>query len=595
MNYLYKIHLSGRISDDCVMDLANVKVCLYRRSDKKTASLAAADPKTTFSQLDADQVAKKSALLLAEGVTDENGNVDLQLIKGYDGDAFDVDIKIDEHHFHLTTQAPMWRKYENGYVATWDYCMAPRIWCHICGIIGKWIICGQVVHCKTKAPIGGVNVTAFDRDWLQDDPLGTATTDSNGYFWIEYTEADFKPGTWIDMELFGGPDVYFHIRHPSSAPLLIEPPSKGRESGRENIGHCFCTTLCLDKFVPEDEPYPPPVFTHVGSYNHQTAIDSAPGDSGLINPGDRAFYRTIRLNGSLPKKFAGGPMEYRFEFEEVQADGTVISSWTAVDMTKISRTVIGQLLKYAPAYPGDPNPIKSEDYTVNGNPGEKEANVVGGWIQVPQESNTFGPSGFFQPNGNQIRLNTRTVVSWPSIDLTGLATGISSTSTGKPLAQNRYFGLRMWARKVGDPTTEQVAGVCQQLAVNNTRYDNIERHPIWMLQTLSNQLGVAMVDIQQLIVGGGCSGITTDLDVLFTAAQPNLGVVAMSMSGPGGPYSFTLPAAVPGEQFGTATPNFVVKDLNPCAYIVTLSVEMLLTTGDHIPDKLYDHIAFCKV
>jgi hypothetical protein len=140
-----------------------------------------------------------------------------------------------------------------------------------------------------------------------------------------------------------------------------------------------------------------------------------------------------------------------------------------------------------------------------------------------------------------------------------------------------------------------VAGVCQKIAINNRRYDNIVRHPAWMPQNLSNQLGVAMVDVQQLIVGGGCVGIGGDLDVLFTAAHPTLGNVSITMSGPGGPYSFTLPAAVPGEQFGTATPNgFIVADLAPCAYIVTLSVQLLLTTGDSIPDNLFDQIAFCK-
>ena len=68
------------------------------------------------------------------------------------------------------------------------------------------------------------------------------------------------------------------------------------------------------------------------------------------------------------------------------------------------------------------------------------------------------------------------------------------------------------------------------------------------------------------------------------------------MSGPGGPYSFTLPpAATPGQDwFGTAAPTFTVTDLQPCAYIVTLSMQLLLTTGDSIPDNLIDQIAFCK-
>ncbi len=601
MSYVFKIKLCGRICEECAEPLSEIQVLLYSRNDDQTANLVAAAPKNTIAKLDDSAVKKKTSLLLAQGFTDANGRVDLRLDDKYDGKAFDVDIRIggpgdgETHQIHLTTLAPTWRPLGNGFVAVWDFCLPSRMWCTILSLAGRWIICGKVVHCKTQAPIGGVVVSAFDRDWLQDDPLGSAVTDANGRFLIEYAEAAFTPGTWIDIELYGGPDLYFHVRHPSGAPLLIEPPSKGREPGRENAGRCFCATLCLDEFTPEEEVYPPPVFTHVGGYNHQTDIDSAPGGSGLASTDNRAFFRTIRLNGSLPKKLAGGAMEYRFDVRELQPDGTPLTSWSPVAMSQIDRTVIGQLLKYAPAYPGDPNPIKSESYTVNGNPGELEAIVVGGWIRVPQESNTFGPSGFFQPNGNQIMLNTGLLGGWSDVDLTGLVTGQSSTSTGQPLAQNRFFSIRMRARKVGDPASEQVAGVCEQIAINNTLYDNILRHPAWMPQNLSDQLCVAMVDIQQLVVGGGCAGIESDLDVQFTAAHPNIGNVSISMSGPGGPYNFTLPPPTPGERYGVAAPNgFVVADLAPCAYIVTLSVQVLLTTGDHIPDNRWDQIAFCK-
>jgi len=601
MEYLLKIRLCGYVCDNCSDNLDNIKVSLYRSADANVASLAAANPKATFAELDDKQLKERQSSLLAEGVTDENGKLDLVLEKGYEGGAFDVVIHMraagqdgKEYHFYLTTLAPTWRKYVDSLVAVWDYCLPQRIYCWILARLGLWVICGQVIHCKTQQPIGGVKVSAFDRDWLQDDALGSALTDATGHFYITYTKDDFTPGTWVNVELFGGPDLYFQVHHPLGAPLLIEPPAKGREPGRENAGHCFCVTLCLEE-VPQEEDYPPPVFTHVGGYNHQSQIDTLPGHSGLTLSDGRAFYTSIRLNGTLPKKYAGGPMEYRFEVSEVKADGTVISGWTPIDLAKVSRTVIGQLLTYAPLYPGDPNPIKSEDYTVNGNPGEKEATVVAGWIQVPQESNTFGPSGYFQPNGNQIRLNTQLLGGWTDLDLSGVQAGSSSTATGVALAHNRYFGLRMRVRKVGDPASETIAGVCQQLAINNTLYDNILRHPAWMPQSLSNQLGVVMLDIQQLIDGGGCSEIGNDLDVKFTAAHPTLGTVAISMSGPGGPYSFNLPAAVPGERYGVATPNgFAIADLSPCAYIVTLSVQFLLTTGDHIPDNRYDQIAFCK-
>jgi hypothetical protein len=42
-------------------------------------------------------------------------------------------------------------------------------------------------------------------------------------------------------------------------------------------------------------------------------------------------------------------------------------------------------------------------------------------------------------------------------------------------------------------------------------------------------------------------------------------------------------------------PPWTVGGLPPCAYIVTLSVQVLLTTGDAVPSNLYDQIAFCKM
>jgi hypothetical protein len=71
------------------------------------------------------------------------------------------------------------------------------------------------------------------------------------------------------------------------------------------------------------------------------------------------------------------------------------------------------------------------------------------------------------------------------------------------------------------------------------------------------------------------------------------------MEGPGGPYAFDLNPAVaqnPGEAWhGTATPHgWTFASLPPCAYLLKLSVSVLLTTGDGVPDALVDYIAFCK-
>src|SRR5207248_8718803 len=94
----------------------------------------------------------------------------------------------------ITTLQPQWRQTEGGAVAAFEYELAPRIWCAILARLGLWSICGQVTVCGTERPIPvpGVTVSAFDRDWLQDDALGSGVTDGTGRFRIWYTRAEFE-------------------------------------------------------------------------------------------------------------------------------------------------------------------------------------------------------------------------------------------------------------------------------------------------------------------------------------------------------------------------------------------------------------------
>src|SRR5262249_42310170 len=98
-----------------------------------------------------------------------------------------------------------------------------------------------------------------------------------------------------------------------------------------------------------------------------------------------------------------------------------------------------------------------------------------------------------------------------------------------------------------------------------------------------------------------CGDIDTDLTVLYTAAHPNLGTVGISLTGPGGPYHYDLPTPVTPDYFGSVTELLdpagnpvTVADLPPCAYLLTLSTTVLVTTGDVEPGPLWDQVASCK-
>lgn len=351
--------------------------------------------------------------------------------------------------------------------------------------------------------------------------------------------------------------------------------------------HLHCDRRCII-FCP---PGCTSVFRYIGGYNVLTAINSSGAGNGLTTADARAFYHVVRLNGVLCKQHAGGPAEYRFEF---RAPGG--GPWTPLPTAMIARTEIGQW-QAPPLVAGDP--IQVKPYTVKGAaPNDMVAVITAdGWIQVPQESNVNLPTGNFAPNGNLVNLDTRLLQAWTDIDLTGKAAGQSTTPP--PLGLDETYGLRLVVRRVGQPVTATVSGTCERVAIYNRHYDNVRHGGSWAPQDDDDQLGAALVNIDE--IGGGCGKVTNALTIRYTGAHPNLGTITVRMHGPGGPYNTTLADAAgstAANRFGVATlvlpPGTTVADLKKCAYVVKLSVDLLLTTGDGSPDPIGDEVAFCK-
>ncbi len=351
-----------------------------------------------------------------------------------------------------------------------------------------------------------------------------------------------------------------------------------------NICRLFCICVC-----PPQNLFPQ--FTSIGGYDYLTNINSALGGNGLTIGDNRAFYNTLRLNGILTQTLSGMPMEYRFETVTTDATGHPTGAWTPVLPAQIAKTLLGHWERHIPVPPF----IQTKKYIVNGPPLADEIAATispDGWIQVPQENNWMSPAGAFFSNGNMIDLITQSLATFTPQDETAT---IAGSQAKHPLAQDNYFGIRMRVRQQGVPASETDGGTCVHIAIDDTLYNNITLHTDWDggLQP-PGQLAVRMLDIAEL-KAHPCGLIGNTLTVLFTAAHPNLDTVGISMTGPGGPYNFTLPALPEvGDYYGTATPAFTVSKLKPCAYLVTLTITVLLTDGDNYPDPLYDQIAFCK-
>jgi hypothetical protein len=623
MKAYIKGNLRGFLCESCFENLTDTKVLLYQTlPDANVTAAAVSSSKETFHPVNEEEANARKELLLATAVTDESGNFTIEVSEKNLEQAFDIDFVCGsvprgpkppkggkEVQFHITTIYPKWRTENNeDLVYNWNYTISAKWWCTIRGrYFDAWVICGILTDCKTGAPLKGVTVTAMDADLITDDLLGSSVTDGAGHFRIDYTSADFKKtflSPIINVEtdkefpffFNSGPDVYFKLNI-GGTPIAFETAA----DRRKNVGHCLCVSLCVKDLVIE-EPTIPASFTHIGRAARFKIVDEInPGTGKTMRPGydNYAFYSTMVLVGSLSKKLNTLPMEYMFEYQEVASPGDPLlpGSWLPVTPGMIPKTVIGYLWTLT----GDPmNPVDTENYYINGNPAtEKTVNFNGNWIQMPQDAN-FAP----HIDTDILKLNTEALMPIVHVNVNTMTIGSATIPAVAAHVSNRYFALRMKQRQWGNAATEVVAGTSRPVAIFNARYDNVPRHGSWVPTKINNQLAVYSLDLEEIILGaGGCGKITNKLTVYYNARNENLGSVSLQLIGPAKPgqsFSFPAIAATQPEVFSNSThpviaPVNSVNELLPCAYTVWLRVTLLLTTGEDIPDPLYDFISFCKV
>jgi hypothetical protein len=620
MKLVFKGNLTGLLCDGGYAEpIAGNKVLLYLPFERdRVVENAVASTKDTFRLVSDKERAARENLLIATAETDAAGNFEFVLDEQYRSTAFDLDFICGTvpkappkppkatPQFHLTTVYPEWRaarEHQDAVYYQWKYAIPSRWWCSIrVTYFDAWVIIGHLHVCDTKTPIPDVKVTAMDADFFTDDNLGSAVTDSTGFFRIDYTSADFKRtflSPWINLEtdptflsFMSGPDVYFTYEYNGVA--IVGETAADR---RNNVGHCLCVKLCLKDFkIPDVEV--PASFTKIGLLgNHFINEVVASGSPNVIaagtgkTPAGQAFYSCINLRGNLSKKLGGVAMEYSFDVVETAGPGGVqLGPWKKVMKEDMCEAEIGTFFVLT----GDPdNPVAIIPYNVGITSGGVDPS---GWIAVPQAAN-FAPN----INGALISLNTARLNA-ATVNMAGLLQG-QSTTTIAPLQQNRFFKIRMRKRQVGNPGSEVSAGVSNAVAMFNTVYQNVPKFGSWM-PSVSSEMGVACIDIQEMIGGGGtdCVPITSQLHVNYTAANPNMGATSLTLYGPGGPYAITnvTPASNVPETFGTAQQLesgvivVPVTDLKNCAYTVIFSVELKLTNGESQHGNIEDWMSFCK-
>jgi hypothetical protein len=621
MTFEFRGNLCGFLCAECQEELSGVKVRLYRnRAEQNVTALSVANPKDTLAIVDDDAVKAKAKSLIAEADTDDAGNFVFQLSEKqkYDGGAFEVDVYCGTvpHRkptpkppkplqFSITTLQPMWKQTEQGALAYWRYCVPARFWCGFRHRFGAWVICGHVLACENNSlPVPNVTVNAFDTDWIQDDPLGSAVTDGTGHFRIDYNAIDFQrtPFLGINIELFGGPDVYFKIQGPGGVLLLDEPSSRGRDRDRENIGPCFCLDLCIQN--------PPPIkhawFTHVGDFAINSDIDLTTGKTahaapfGLPGahggPGfgfyDGIFGYGLRLIGDCPTTHpaSGDPMRYRFRYEHPSNPGVLV----AITGAALSAQQIGTRPVTWDFGFGAVETFQS--IILAGVGGSTTPPPLPGPVGPPNTNWGPVPPAIMMPDADGWvivdPLTTNGALSGPLLRFVSSAAvpGGGSTSGGDtagnaPASLKNGTAIRIVfeAEPVGGPT---IAGP--------TLSNDLSKILI------NNWIEVNLLDIVQFGTGC-CSPLTTDLDIEYTTDHELMRSWALGMISCATTLGWVAPAlpsgptvAHPRGDHGTEHEDISnPADWPGCSYRVLLSTTRAVTDGEDDDTGRTNELTFC--
>jgi len=602
--YIFTGRFCGFICPECPEPLSNVKVRLYRlRGNQNATALAVANPKDTLAVLSDEQVEAKAKFLLAETETDAEGRFTFELSdkQKYNGEAFEVDVycgavprqqprrvPLRPRQLSVTTVQPQWRQRGNEALANWEYCLPHRVWCYFRGLFGAWTICGKVVTCDQKAaPVSNVKVSAFDVDWLQDDPLGSAITDGAGKFRIDYSTDDFEKTPFspmLNVELTGGPDVYFKVETSGGQEVLSEPSSRGRQPDRENVGPCFCVTLCVD--VQQPPPVDDPLFTHVGDFHIYGDINAVTGltNSAVFGHGGPGygFFGALKLRGYSPKQISAQPARYRFLYENLAAPGMLIPITGPLVYPALvgSRLILWDTFGTGLAWTFQSIYVQGSGATPDTTPppalppgtpwGAPPAHIVvpdaNGWIAVDQNALD---GGFYGP---LVRFDTTQVL--PALDAPGNGAG------NPPASPMNGLDLRI-IYQAGPISASSSGPVAFTNALDRVRVNNWGE--------------VRLLDLLEFTgEGTPCSKITNQISIQYTVdheliAGWNIGISSAAAFPPPPP----LPSgSVPRGGFGTHSVN--VEGWPSCAYVVSLSTRRRLTDGENDDSRRTTTKVFCK-
>lgn len=566
-----------------------------------------ADHKEVVRDAGRDEMTEAVRAAVASGPVAADGSFCLE--GSYDGGLVDIYVQIDRvplpgsEPSERPLPEPVWMflgtfepiRDDAGFVLHLN--IPNPVWCRLKRRADAWTIAGRVTSCaEPHAPIGGVTVSAFDTDVVQDDALGSAVTSSTGIFRIDYPGSAYRKGTWIDVELFGGPDVYFKITDSGGAVLPpAEDRSVGRTPGRCDTGPCACFELCVDVPVPQPNPGAvPSIWTGVG-------IAFTIPDSSSLNDFDAAGFAGaskyalsggIRMTGSAAlRTLAGNPVEYRFLVSPTTAANGG-AALPAADFTKVVGiapddnlfvvTKVAQMIRFSPFRIVD----------IDAHLSDLDAN---GWLDVNRSiQRVFSTTPGLTPAD---------LPSFQYVDSDGLMKIDTTKLTAAPNPPSGTPGVAV--APADRIPTEKVAirFEVRERTSPSTTVDMPGSGTTLNAMIVNNNPTYAKLAMSEHLTGTPCGILTGAIHVAYTIHHAHLGDVNVRVQSNDGAYDLFLndpeppaPPAAPDFQLPMsgntdsgrnhknngmlAVPNTAAHPLHKCTYLVTLNSDRRLHNGD---------------
>jgi hypothetical protein len=266
MRYLLTGRLTGQLTPQDVEPLSDVTVRVYLNPSLEDGTQAPGDLRPGFGFVSTEEERAKESYLVAQGRTGPDGAFEIDFstrtvfghrgwTSAYAGQPLEIDVFCravpgratevaqEPVHFTLGYLVPDWRESGDALTARFEHTLDPAQWSKVREQFDAWSVLGRVTTEQANTPLHNLRVFAFDADLIKDDPLGSAVTDEQGRFRIDFGSRAFQRTlSGIPYER-KGPDLYFRIESPDGRLLIDEGKAGAAQPDRKDIGNASWTEI----------------------------------------------------------------------------------------------------------------------------------------------------------------------------------------------------------------------------------------------------------------------------------------------------------------------------------------------------------------